>query len=339
MIDGDDLGFAFVGLGWWGNQLAEAVERSGAGRVAACFARSEDARDAFAVAHGCRAATSLDDLLESGDVAALVLATPHSTHLPMIRAAAEAGKHVFVEKPLTVSYREAVDAVTAARAAGIVLQVGHHRRKVAATRELRRRVDAGDFGVVHLVETRMTSPSDIEPRRGWRGDPEECPLGGMTALGVHMVDAIHYLAGEIGEVFARSRQLVGRGQLDDVTTLSFELASGALATLSTSLVVPRQASVAVHGPGGSGWSEMDGAELYLQATKALERERQEIQPVDAIADQMVEFADCIRDGRDPEVTGEVGRDVVAVLEAARISAAERRPVLVADVRDGRLAFG
>lgn len=332
------LGFAFVGLGWWGNQLAEAVARAGAGRAVSCFARSEEARDAFASVHGCRTASSLEELIADDSIDALVLATPHSTHLPMIRAAADAGKHVFVEKPLSISYRAAVDAVAAARAAGIVLQVGHNRRRVAATRALRQRLDQGEFGTLHLIEAKMTSPSDIEPRGGWRGDPEECPLGGMTALGVHMVDSIRYLGGEVGEVYCSSRRLLGRGTLDDVTTLSLELTSGVLATLSTSLVLPRQTAISVHGHGGSGWSEMDGAELYLQSVGMEGRQRQEIEPVDAIADQMREFADCIHNGKDPEVTGEIGRDVVAVLEAARISAVERRPVSVADVRAGTLAF-
>jgi len=332
------LNFASIGLGWWGDQLAKAVQRSGTARIASCFARSAEARAAFASTHGCEAADSFEQVLEDDSIDAVVLATPHSTHLAQIRAAAEAGKHVFVEKPITVAYSEAVDAAKAARAAGVVLQVGHHRRRVAATRALRRRVDDGAFGMVHLIEAKVTTPSDITPRGGWRGDPLECPLGGMTALGVHMIDSIQYLGGEITSVYATSRQILGRGRLDDATTLSLELASGALATLMTSMVVPRETSIAVHGHQGSGWSEMDGAELYLQGIDAAGRERQDVEVIDAVADQMREFAGAIVSGEDPEVTGEVGADVIAVLEAARISAVERRPVSVADVRDASLVF-
>ncbi|HSK95470.1 MAG TPA: Gfo/Idh/MocA family oxidoreductase [Euzebyales bacterium] len=323
---------AFVGLGWWGGELAKAVERSGAAEVAACFARTVESRQAFAAAHGCEAAGDLDDLLSDDGIDALVLATPHSTHLPLIRAAADAGKHVFVEKPLTVSLAEAEEAVAVARAAGIVLQVGHHRRRVAATRVLRRHVDRGAFGLLHLLEAKQTTPSDLQPRGGWRGDPAECPLGGMTALGVHMVDTIHYLAGQVREVYATSRRLLGRGALDDITTLSLDLASGALATLSTSVVLPREATIAVHGHDGSGWSERDGAELYLQSPAQPHRERHDVDAVDAVAEQMREFAGCVRSGKDPETAGEQGRDVVAVLEAARYSADERRPVPLAEVR-------
>ncbi|MPZ73902.1 MAG: hypothetical protein GEU74_11845 [Nitriliruptorales bacterium] len=160
----------------------------------------------------------------------------------------------------------------------------------------------------------------------------------MTALGVHMVDSIHYLAGPVHEVYASSRRLLGRGRLDDITTLSLDLESGALATLSTSIVLPRETSIAVHGHDGSGWSEMDGAELYLQSPQQASRERQDVTVVDALAEQMREFAVCIRSGSDPEVAGEQGREVIAVMEAARISVAEHRPVAVADVRAGTLTF-
>ena len=334
----DPVALAFVGLGWWGNELAKATERSGAARVASCFARSADAREQFAAAHNCDAAPDLDALLGDDSIDGIVLATPHSTHRPMIEAAAQAGKHVFVEKPLAVSYADADRCVQAARGAGIVLQVGHHRRKVAATRELRRRVDAGAFGLIHLLEAKQTTPSDLTPRGGWRGDPAECPLGGMTALGVHMVDTIHYLAGPVREVYASSRQLLGRSRLDDITTLALDLESGALAMLATSSVLPRETSIAIHGHDGSGWSEMDGAELYLQSPQQSTRENRDVEVTDVLAAQMAEYAVCVRSVADPEVPGEAARDVVAVMEAARISLAEHRPVSVADVTSGRVRF-
>ena len=336
--DRPPVGLAFVGLGWWGNELATAFTRSGGGRVAACFARNEDSRAAFVAAHGGTSAPSFEALLEDDDVDGLVLATPHSTHRPMIEAAAAAGKHVFVEKPLTVSTEDAHAAVAAADRAGVVLQVGHHRRRVAATRALRQRVDEGWFGTLMLLEARMLTPSELDPRGGWRGDPEECPLGGMTALGVHMVDNIHYLAGPVAEVHATSRPILGRSALDDITTLALDLESGALATLSTSSVLPRAATISVSGHEGAAWSEVDGAELYEQPIDARSRTQVPIEPIDALADELSEFATCIREGTRPEVGGAEGAAVVEVLEAARLSQQRHAPVAVADVREGRARY-
>ena len=256
-------------------------------------------------AHGCAAGRQASTtLLADEAIDALVLATPHSTHLPIIAAAAEAGQARL--------RGEAAGGLVSRRGRGG--EGGARRRHRPAGRtppaqgrrnsaRSRQRVDDGAFGLIHLLEAKQTTPSDLTPRQGWRGDPAECPLGGMTALGVHMVDTIHYLAGPVREVYASSRQLLGRGRLDDITTLSLDLESGALATLTTSVVLPRETSIAIHGHDGSGWSEMDGAELYLQSPTEPARQREEVEVTDALAEQMGEFARCIRSGDDPEVAG------------------------------------
>jgi predicted dehydrogenase len=140
---GDRVRLALIGLGWWGGELAKAIRRAGNGQVVRCFARSEESRKAFAEEHGCATAESHEAILDDPEVDGIAIATPHSTHLPMIRAAAEAGKHVFVEKPLTLSVAEAREAIDIAERWGIILQVGHNRRRASATRAVKALVDAG----------------------------------------------------------------------------------------------------------------------------------------------------------------------------------------------------
>jgi predicted dehydrogenase len=329
---------ASIGLGWWGNELAKAVQRSGAAEVATCFARNPDSRAAFAETHGCAQASSLDEILADPDVDGLLVATPHSTHLSMIEAAADAGKHVFVEKPLTLTVAEGTKAVAAARGAGIVLQVGHHRRRTPGVRALKAMIDAGELGVVHLMRATQLSNSNITPREGWRSTVEESPLGGMTGLGVHQLDNFHYLDGPVAEVFTHSRRLLARSPLDDVTSLALEMESGALATLNTAIVVPRGVEIAAYGTEAAAWSEVDGTEMYVQKVDETARSPREVSTGDPVADQMAEFATCIRTGSDPEVGGEEALEVVVVFEAARISVAQRRPVAVDEVRRGELAL-
>lgn len=329
---------ASIGLGWWGNELAKAAERSGTASVASCFARNPDARRAFAQDHGCREAASLDDVLADPEIDGLLVATPHSTHLEMIIAAADAGKHVFIEKPLTITVADGKQAVAAAKDAGIVLQVGQHRRRTAGVRAIRAAIDAGELGMVHLLQGTQRTPGNINPRDGWRSDPAETPLGSMAGLGVHQLDNFHYLDGRVGEVFASSRRLLGRSQLDDVTTVALEMESGALATLGTSHVVPKGTETTVYGTEGAAWSELDGAEFYIQKVDEDARSAREFPATDPVADQMVDFAHSIRTGNAPEVGGDEGLEVVVVFEAARISAAEHRPVSVDAVRRGEEAF-
>ncbi len=104
MLSGSDrVGLGLVGLGWWGSELADAAERGGVARVVSCFARREEPRNDFAAKHGCRAASSLDEFLGDPEVQGVLIATSHQSHRMLVEAAAAAGKHVFVEKPLTTT--------------------------------------------------------------------------------------------------------------------------------------------------------------------------------------------------------------------------------------------
>src|SRR3990170_3441657 len=115
----EPLRFASVGLGWWGRVLAESAVESGAGEAVSCYARSRETREAFAADFGCTAAPTLEDVLGDDRVEAVLVATPHTTHAPIVLAALGAGKHVFVEKPLTLTVVDGERCVRAAEEAGL----------------------------------------------------------------------------------------------------------------------------------------------------------------------------------------------------------------------------
>jgi predicted dehydrogenase len=327
----EPLRLGSIGLGWWGGSLAVAAAASGRGVVVNCFARSAAARTDFAAKHGCRAAASLEEILNDDEVEGLLVATPHSTHLSLIEAAAAAGKHVFVEKPLTLGMAEGRRAVEAAESAGVILQVGHHRRRQTATRELKRLIEAGELGQVHLLEANLSTAMGMTRRPGWRDVAEESPLGGMTALGVHVVDNLIYLAGRPKSVSAITKKLRGATNLDDVTTLIFEFESGPLGYVGTSLVLPKILTTAVFGTDGLAWSEEEGTRLFRQAPDQTSRVEYPVTPIDAIVDELAEFASCIRSGTSPEVDGAQALEVVAVLEASILSEQRKQVVEISEV--------
>lgn len=332
---GEPIRLGIVGLGWWGARLAKAAADSGACTVTACYARSADGRERFASDHGCQPAESFDALVSAEDVDAVVLATPHSTHREQIEHAAERGKHVFVEKPLTLTVEDGTAAIRAAEDAKVVLQVGHNRRRQTANRRIKEMVDTGELGMLHLLQGHICVPKDQVPRPGWRSDPAESPVGGMTALGVHLIDTFRYLAGPITRVHATSKQLWAAGRLDDVTVVTMEFARGPLGYLGTSIVLPRSTVTTVMGTGGSAWNEDDGGHLYLQRLDEDARHELPVEHVDTIADELAEFARCIREVDRPETSGAEGIEVVAVLEAIRES---DRSGEVVDVRPIRATF-
>jgi predicted dehydrogenase len=328
----DKVRLGSIGLGWWGGELARRVAATGEAEVVRCFARSEDARRTFADEHGCTPSSSVEELLADPEIDGVLVATPHSTHLEMITAAAEAGKHVFVEKPLTLNVADARRAIEVTDAAGVTLQVGQHRRRQPANRALRRLIDAGELGQVSLIEANLSLGSYLRPKPGWRQNREESPLGSMAGLGVHMADNLIYLGGPAVRVATLSKPTLGNSVLDDVTVIAVELASGALGYLGTSHVVPKICVTAAYGSDGAAWSEEEGLRHFRQAIDQTTRTEHDVDGPDALVDQMTEFARCVRDGGTPEVDGHAGLEVVALYEAAIIAQRENRTVEVDELR-------
>ena len=120
-------------------------------RFTRAVVRSPEPHRGFAAASGLAVTNDFAKVLDDPGVTAVVLATPHSLHCGQIIAAASAGKHVFCEKPLTLTRTEAVRAIKACEAAGVVLGVGTDKRFYPALRELVRLVKGGDLGeMIHL---------------------------------------------------------------------------------------------------------------------------------------------------------------------------------------------
>lgn len=323
---------ASVGLGWWGAVLAKAAVAAGA-EIVGGFARNEESRRAFLESHGGRGFASFDEVLGADDVDGILVATPNTTHADLIVAAAGAGKHVFVEKPFTLDVASGRRAIEAAESGGVVLQVGHNKRRQPANRRIKEMIDTGALGSVTMIETHQSTPNALGFRQdSWRANDVESPLGGMTSLGVHMLDTMTYLLGEIATVFTMSKRVIDFPPIDHATALLFEFSSGPLGYLGTSFVVPRVTTVTVRGTAAGVTNEVDGHRLLVQAIDEQKPSEQEVEVIDTVADELGEFARSIRGEAEPETGGREGLEVVAILQAAEASAESGTPQSVADFR-------
>ncbi|HSM45331.1 MAG TPA: Gfo/Idh/MocA family oxidoreductase [Acidimicrobiia bacterium] len=331
-MSSDSVRLASIGLGWWGKVLADGARAAGA-EIVGAYARARESRDEFTASYGGRGFDSYEQALETEDVDGILLATPHLTHADLIRAAAEAGKHVFVEKPLTLTVASAKSAVAAAEQSGVVLQVGHDRRRQPANRKIKQLIEDGELGTVTMVETQQSTPNALGFGPDyWRANHQESPLGGMTSMGVHMVDTMTYLLGPIERVSAFSKEILDHPPIDHATTIIFEFASGPLGYLGTSFVVPRTTTITVRGTKGSVTNTENGTRFLWQASVDDAPREQEVEILDTVADELGEFVRSIRGEATPETGGAEGTEVVAVLEAAVASSESGRPVAVDDFR-------
>lgn len=328
----EGLRLGIVGLGWFGRELARGAQATGDAEVVSCFARSDESRVSFAADVGCRPADSVEALLGDPEVDAVVLATPHSTHVDLTVRAAAAGKHVFVEKPLALNVADADRAIEATDAAGVVLQVGHNRRRMPANRRIGAMIRDGELGTVLQLEGFHSAPGGFRPNLPpWRSDPAECPAGGMTALGIHTVDTFAAWVGRARRVSAFSTRVAGLTDLDEATTVMLEFDGGVLGTIGTSYFTAPIVSVAAFGTEAVVRSDLDGERVLVQRRGERIPTEEAVDTIDSIADEIAEFVRCARTGQPPETGGPEGRYVAAVLEAIGESAATGRTVDLRDV--------
>jgi predicted dehydrogenase len=264
---------AIVGLGWWGKTLVEAADDSGAIRFVAGATRTVTPEiEAFARKHGFALAPNYEALLADPGVDAVVLATPHSMHGAQVVAAAAAKKHIYCEKPFTLTKREAEDAVAAVRKAGVTLALGYNRRIHPEMIKLRDMIRAGELGTVLHVESTMTFPNalSINPAH-WRADKTETPLGGLMPMGVHAVDGMIDLCGPVDHVFAQSFRRAAPIDADDTTSILFRMKEGMSGYLGTMTTTGPGFSFQVFG--SKGWLRLEGVTHVAGASSEERRTR------------------------------------------------------------------
>ena len=332
---------AIVGLGTWGQHLVSAVQgKSDAIRFTAGATRTPQKAADFCRAHGIRLVSNFDELLKEGSIDAVVLATPHSTHAEQIAAAAEAGKHVFVEKPLGLSRAECERAVAVCAERKVTLAVGYNWRFQPALREVKRMLEDGRLGKLLHVEGNFCGPSAYRFRREhWRQDRDEVPAGGMTGRGVHVVDAMLYLAGRIDSVVAQSARLVQDFGADDSTSMLFRFAGGATGYLGTVIATAETWRMQVFG--ANGWAEVGDVEhltTWTLRTCFIDRDNLaakkppttiKFENTSTERAELEHFVRAAKERRPLAVPGGDEVHNVAVLEAIVRSARDRTPVQIA----------
>jgi len=247
------LNAAIVGLGGWGQTLVKSVQgKSDAIRFTAGVTRTVSKAQAFADEHDFPLGDDYNAVLSDPEIGAVVLSTPHQQHADQIIAAAAAGKHVFVEKPFTLTKASAEAAVAATKKAGVVLALGHNRRFLPSIAELQKRLADEALGTILHVETNFSGSGALRyTPDGWRSSRAESPAGGMGAMGIHMVDAVIGLFGRIAEVRAVSLRRAVAVDIDDTTSMLFKFENGMTGYLGTlGATVPTQ-RIEVFGTKGS----------------------------------------------------------------------------------------
>jgi predicted dehydrogenase len=248
------LNVALIGLGWWGQTILRTLRGSAKLRIVRAVDANPTLGDVVKP-EGIAFSADLRAALDDPAVEAVILCTPHSLHAGQILAAASAGRHVFCEKPLTLTRDDAERAVAACRRAGIVLGVGHERRFEPPVIELRRLVRAGGLGTLLQIEANFSQDKFLSlPADNWRLSAKEAPAGPLTATGIHLLDLAVSFLGPAARVTASVRQLGSNLANGDTLAALVEFKSGAHALISAILATPFAGRFALYG--NAGWAEI-----------------------------------------------------------------------------------
>jgi predicted dehydrogenase len=319
---------AICGAGNWGTRLIESVQgRSAKIGFVKAVTRNPAGRQPLAGRFGIALTDSYGEVLADPGIDAVVLATPHSQHADEIAAAAQAGKHVFVEKPFTLTRTSAERTIAACGAAGITLHVGFNRRYAPAYVDMTRRIAAGEIGALRHIEGQFSGPPSYQTEPGnWRSNQTESPGGAMTARGVHVVDSMVNIAGPVATVFAFSERLQHHIDVDDTTACLLRFANGVTGTLGTLHAASR--FYRIHVFGSKGALEMRGETELLVSDLAGDTQRITFDAVDKERAELEAFADAAAAGVKFVIAPEAIVNTVAVIEAVAASARAGQPAAI-----------
>jgi predicted dehydrogenase len=299
---------AIVGLGRWGRALVSSVAgNSDEIAFVLVYTRTRAGAEDFCRENRIPLADSYEQILRDPRIDAVVLATPHSGHQAQALAAAAAGKHIFVEKPITLDLASAHLVADAARNAGVVLAVGLARRFHPSLAALRGRLRDGRLGkVVAMVAQHTTSTAQFIALDNWRTAPEEAPAGALTAVGVHALDHMIEFAGRVRDVrCVTARNYPGRS--DDTTTIMLRFETGATGLIFCSVATATNFEFTLYGTAGLGEiSRPDMSRLRFAPTATVAPIGRVPAPLDEIVEhsgfdtlhaELTAFAQAIGDGK------------------------------------------
>jgi len=337
----EEIGFAIIGAGMVARYHATAIGRIPGARLVA-VGRSDPARvEDTAAQFGVPCLADYAALLARDDVDAVCICTPSGLHAEQTIAAARAGKHVLVEKPIALTLGDADAMIAACAQAGVRLGVALQRRTEPEFQRVQAAIAAGELGrlVLGSISMPYMRTQSYYDSADWRGSWALDGGGALMNQGIHLVDLLLWLLGDAAEVRATAATLAHAIEVEDCVTATLRFVNGALGSISaTTAAAPgyphrveiygERGGVQIEGEQVVRWED-GGAQEPRIGTRRVNRE-----PVAAGAGAsptgigavghtrlLEDFVAAIRDGRDPLAPGREGRRslalVLAVYEAAR----------------------
>ncbi len=331
---------AIVSPGRWGRQLLDALAKSDILEFAGVFSRSAENRRDIVKTYGGKTYKRYETLLADPGVDGVILPTPHFLHYPQTMAALEAGKSVFVEKPMANSLAECEEMGRTAADRNLTLAVGLQNRWVGSAWKLKSLIEKGELGTIATATAALGA--NLVPQytigQDWELDVEKIPGGPLDNLAVHQVDLLQFLLGPVKRVCGHVSAARSPTNVPSMATASLEFESGALASLMSHQISVYVSDLSIYGSKAAAHYKRAGQELLWEKIpdcRFAKDVKSEVETLEwegpqnfttALQAELENFGQCIRSGADPKVGAAEGISSLAVIRAIMKSSASGQHV-------------
>lgn len=339
MAPGKRVGFAVVGLGNI-SQVAvlPAFAHSKKAKLIAVVSGDKNkaakyAQD-FKASQACTYA-EFSQCLDNPLVEAIYIATPPGEHESYAVSAARAGKHVLCEKPLSATVQQARNMVNACRRNKVLFMTAYRKYFEPSSLMLKKMITSGELGKIDIIHTLF---AELRPygdnSSAWLFSKKLCGGGPLTDLGVYCINTTRWLVDEdpiaaTGISWVRDRRRYK--EVEEGVAFRLDFKSGLVLQGTAAYSAAFSSFVHVHGV--KGWAELGPAFAFEEERRLCGKVGgkwfdKTFKAMDEFVLEIDEFADCIRQGREPEPTGEQGMRDIIIIDAIYRAAKQRRSVAI-----------
>jgi predicted dehydrogenase len=335
--------FGLVGVGNIAEFHAKAIQEVEGAELVVCNARTRESGEKFAREFNCDYIQSYEEFLARDDIDAVAITTPSGTHAALGVLAAKAGKHVLCEKPIDISVERIDELIAACEEAGVLLGAIFQARFGEGAQALKKAIDSGRFG--KLTQCSAYIPwfrsKEYYASAGWRGTWALDGGGALMNQGIHAIDLLLWLAGEVAEVSAKVQTRLHDIEVEDNAAAWLQFQNGALGAIqgSTACYPGESRRVEIKGEKGS-VTLVDDVPVFWEFEEAAPQDedvkklRESASIGGGASDpkaigiaghcaQYADFVQAIQENRQPAIPGKEGRRAVELIRAIYDSSAQQ----------------
>ena len=317
--------FGVAGLGNHAiNRVMPAIAASG-NQITCIYSRSIDKARKEGIKYNSQAFDNLDTMLEKGDFEAIYIASPNFLHYPQAKAALNSGKHVLLEKQMTLKAEEAKELVSLAKDKNLKLAMGFHMRFHPAIADAKRIIASGELGDITYISglwAHLSSRSYDNPDNRWWAEEEKVGGGSVMGTGVHVLDTLNYILGKAPDRVTAFRH--PRGEIIDSTEhITMQYGQIIADAISSRDISGHMNNLAIHGSKGT-VTVTNAFSTTVESSMIRDGKKiKDYRGVDVYREEVREFVNLVQRRESQIATGEDGYNVVRIVEKAFASDSDR----------------